>query len=292
MFGYRILKYLSESPFGTVIVLQKESGQDAEKIVIGKYTEKNPNLGTSEPNRLGILRKEKKYLEVLKGGPFIIRYHETLESEREFLMVMEYLKIKNLTQLFSRAKKNKCVQESDVLFYASEIILALEYMHEKGIVHRDLKPDNIGIDHDGHVAVYDFGLSENIPPTGSPKLKMFCGTFLFRAPEIGSKEGYDESVDWFSLGATLYNILTRRYSYITANALPFPREVSQNAINLINGLLKWEPQERLGGGGRGAKELKSHPLFHGIDWNKVLNKEVESPMKKRYRERMHVSIRL
>jgi len=66
--------------------------------------------------------------------------------------------------------KKRRFSEKDVLFYACEIILALEYLHSKGIIYRDLKPENILLSQDGHIRLTDFGLAKKIN-TGEDKKK-------------------------------------------------------------------------------------------------------------------------
>ena len=61
--------------------------------------------------------------------------------------------------LFHHLQLNKRFNEKEVLFYATEIILALEYLHSKKIHYRDLKPENILVSSDGHIKLADFGLS-------------------------------------------------------------------------------------------------------------------------------------
>ena len=290
MFNFTVLKTISESPFGSIVLLRDDSYDGDGKMFIGKHATKDHNL-----NNFGAITnlwREKLFLERLKGGPFIIKYYETLQNQKDFLIVMEHLKVSNLTQMLSRKRRHKCMPESDLIYFAAEIITGLEYIHSKGIIHRDIKPENIGIDEEGHIAIFDFGLSAEIPSTRSSKLNQICGTFLYRAPEMESKQGYDQSADWWSLGMTLNYMITRRLTYITPDYLTFPAHVSENAADLIRKLLMSNPEERLGGGGRGAEEIKTHPLFHDIDWDKILKKEVESPVKKRYYDRRSVSTKL
>lgn len=97
--------------------------------------------------------------------------------------------------------------ESKTRFYAAEIILALEYLHSKGIIYRDLKPENILIGADGHIKIADFGLSKQGIEDGA-KTYTFCGTPEYLAPEILQAKGHDKAVDYWSLGALIYEMLT------------------------------------------------------------------------------------
>ena len=62
--------------------------------------------------------------------------------------------------MFYHLNKHKRFTESEVRFFAAEIILALEYLHSKKILYRDLKPENVLISRDGHIKLADFGLSK------------------------------------------------------------------------------------------------------------------------------------
>ena len=71
--------------------------------------------------------------------------------------------------------------EDRTRFYSAEIILALEYLHEKDVIYRDLKPENVLLDSQGHVKITDFGLSKQIKDR---KTYSFCGTPEYLAPEV------------------------------------------------------------------------------------------------------------
>ena len=63
-------------------------------------------------------------------------------------------------ELFFHLRKSNRFDEDRIRFYASEIVLALEYLHKHGIIYRDLKPENILLDSEGHIRLTDFGLSK------------------------------------------------------------------------------------------------------------------------------------
>ena len=87
-------------------------------------------------------------------------------------LVTDYCSGKDLSFLI---ESKICLDEKDACFYTAEIIIALNYLHNKGIFYRDLKPENILINDDGHIKLADFGLSkENVADTDL--CKTFCGS--------------------------------------------------------------------------------------------------------------------
>ena len=97
--------------------------------------------------------------------------------------------------------------EVQARFYFAEIVLGLEHMHNNCIVYRDLKPENVLLDIDGHIKLTDFGLSKDEMPKTS-LTKSFCGSPEYMSPEMLEGVGHGRSVDFYSLGALLYEMLT------------------------------------------------------------------------------------
>ena len=97
--------------------------------------------------------------------------------------------------------------EDQAKFYFCEILLAIEFLHSLNIVYRDLKPENVLLDIDGHVRITDFGLSkEGIDKNG--RSYSFCGSPEYMSPEMLKALGHGREVDFYSIGALLFEMLT------------------------------------------------------------------------------------
>jgi serine/threonine protein kinase len=196
------------------------------------------------------------------------------------------------------------LKENSAKFYMCEIILALEYLHKNKCIYRELKPENILIDVDGHIRLTDFGLSKLILSKKEEKAYTICGTPEYLAPEIITEKGYDKAVDWWSLGALFYEMLTgaspfklthqeKKENKEMANKLDikfYTKKIkmfshfSEEAKSLIEGLLTVNPKQRLGSGPKGSQMIKSHSFFKDINWEDVSAKKLTPPFKPEIRQ--------
>lgn len=122
--------------------------------------------------------------------------------------------------------------EERARFYAAELILALDYLHTHGIIYRDLKPENILIDSDGHVKLTDFGLSKDGLDETDGMTESFVGTTEYLAPEIIKDKKYTYSVDWYSFGLVLYEMI--------CGVNPFKTGKETNFVDQMNAILTTE----------------------------------------------------
>ena len=104
--------------------------------------------------------------------------------------------------MFQHLRQARRFDEERAKFYAAEIILALEYLHQLDVVYRDLKPENILMDEGGHIALTDFGMAKIVED--GKKTNSFVGTPEYLAPEIIDCVGHTKPVDWWSLGILMY----------------------------------------------------------------------------------------
>jgi protein-serine/threonine kinase len=160
--------------------------------------------------------------------------------------------------------------ESHCRFYASEILLAIEYLHRLNIIYRDLKLENILLDANGHVKLTDCGLSKE----GIRDVVDLCG-LLDRehlAPELLDRRGHGKAVDWYSLGVLMYKMLNGLRSLPGSPDCGFYPPI-------VEILTERDPNKRLGGGPDDGEEVKAHPFFSGTDWIAVQQRRTTPPIK-------------
>jgi serine/threonine protein kinase len=235
-----------------------------------------------------LLTVEREILEKF-DHPFIMGLEYAFQDNQRLYLIMEFV---NGGELFFHLRQVKGgFNEVRSRFYAAEMVLALEYLHKSGVVYRDLKPENVLIDSEGHIRLTDFGLSKSGLKENGDRTESFCGTFEYLAPEIVRDEEYGYSVDWYSFGLVLYEMLTGvnpfktgveldlvdKMNEILNKEIPIPAKLSVEAKDLLKQLLKKVPAERIGCRAQGVLEIKSHPFFRSIDWDQLYMKEVTPP---------------
>ena len=146
---------------------------------------------------------ERKILENM-NSPFIVQLHYAFQTANKLYLVLDFMQG---GELFYHMRQSFVFNLERTRFYAAEIVLALEFLHKQGIIYRDLKPENVLLDRDGHIRIADFGLSKQGIHAGLQTFT-FCGTPEYICPEILKGVGHDKSVDWWSLGAIIYEMLT------------------------------------------------------------------------------------
>ena len=184
--------------------------------------------------------------------PFIVNLHGTVQNQTCIFFVLDFAIGGDLFDLIvSEGRLTKDV----AMFYSGQIILALEYLHQKGVLFRDLKPENILIHEDGFVKLTDFTFAKKT----NMKKRSFtmCGTPEYMAPEILLNFGYKGSVDYWSLGIILVQMLAgfspfydedpqKIMSNIRSYNIKVPKNLDPASMDLICELLKFDGTERLG----------------------------------------------
>ncbi|XP_016371282.1 protein kinase C zeta type-like isoform X1 [Sinocyclocheilus rhinocerous] len=240
------------------------------------------------------VQTEKHVFEQASTNPFLVGLHSCFQTESRLFLVIEYV---NGGDLMFHMQKQRKLPEEHARFYAAEICIALNFLHEKGIIYRDLKLDNVLLDQDGHIKITDYGMcKEGIRPGDTTST--FCGTPNYIAPEILRGEDYGFSVDWWALGVLMFEMMAGRspFDIITDNPdmnteeylfqvilekpIRIPRSLSVKAASVLKGFLNKDPKERLGCQVQtGFTDIKSHTFFRSIDWDQLEQKQVTPPFK-------------
>ncbi|MEK6805215.1 MAG: serine/threonine-protein kinase [Pseudomonadota bacterium] len=205
--------------------VEKELGKGAMGIV---YLGKDPKIGRTvaiktmaltqefEADELASV-KERFFREAETAGrlshPNIVQIFDAGEEHDLAYIAMEFIKGHDLTK---HIKPNTLLTVNEVLKYVSDAADALDYAHSNGVVHRDIKPANMMlVEATKTIKLMDFGIAR-LSDSSKTKTGMVLGTPSYMSPEQLSGKKVDGRSDLFSLGVTLYQLLT--------GALPFQAE--------------------------------------------------------------------
>ncbi|XP_058408666.1 protein kinase C zeta type isoform X2 [Diceros bicornis minor] len=238
------------------------------------------------------VQTEKHVFEQASSNPFLVGLHSCFQTTSRLFLVIEYV---NGGDLMFHMQRQRKLPEEHARFYAAEICVALNFLHERGIIYRDLKLDNVLLDADGHIKLTDYGMcKEGLGPGDTTST--FCGTPNYIAPEILRGEEYGFSVDWWALGVLMFEMMAGRspFDIITDNPdmntedylfqvilekpIRIPRFLSVKASHVLKGFLNKDPKERLGCRPQtGFSDIKSHAFFRSIDWDLLEKKQALPP---------------
>ncbi|KAG6903488.1 hypothetical protein C0995_005511 [Termitomyces sp. Mi166 len=147
---FEIIKPISKGAFGSVFLAKKKVTGDYYAIKVLKKAD------MIAKNQITNVKAERMILMTQAESPFVAKLYFTFQSKENLYLVMEYLNGGDCAALI---KSLGCLPEEWTRNYIAEVVLGLEYLHQRGVVHRDLKPDNLLIDQHGHLKLTDFGLS-------------------------------------------------------------------------------------------------------------------------------------
>jgi serine/threonine protein kinase/Tfp pilus assembly protein PilF len=213
VFGrYTLIKVLGRGGMGIVWLARDE---ELERDVALKFL---PDLMIKDRSLLDQLKREaKRCLELTH--PHIVRIHDFIHDERSGCISMEYIDGETLSNL--RAEKERKVFEPDeIAIWTSQLCDALDYAHNHAkIVHCDLKPANLMVNQRGDLKVSDFGIARSLADSVS-RLTMDegrSGTLIYMSPQQLNGERCTHLDDIYSLGASIYELLTSKPPFYSGN---------------------------------------------------------------------------
>ena len=272
--SFYTVSVIGKGSYAKVLLVRKKDNEQyyAMKVLKKQYVEKKKQHEH--------VKVERRVLIATSDSPFVVKLHFAFQNDKNLYFVLDYC---YGGELFNLLQKRKRLSEEETRFYTAQLVLAIEHLHKHDIVYRDLKPENVLLCRDGYIKITDFGLSHisalNI------EAKTFCGTPEYLAPEILERHGYGKPVDWWALGAIIYEMLVGIPPFYTQSKLDlferirneepsYPKFLSEGTKKLLRLLLHKNPAMRLGSA-HGASEIKQHPWFSLIDWDEIAAKETK-----------------
>lgn len=269
MDDFYIISVLGRGFYGKVMLVQKKG---TNKFYAIKSIHKSRLV---ENDKLHTVLWEKEILSRI-SHPFIVKIAFAFQNSSKFYLGLEYIEG---GEIYGLLQKHGRFPIDQARLYAAEIGLALDYLHKNNIVYRDLKPENVILDEDGHIKLIDFGLAEDIGITR--KSSEVCGTSEYLAPEIIKHEDYSFGVDWWSFGVLVYEMIfggtpfysdnkSAMYDRICEEVPIFPDGADPTVVDFVSQLLEKDASKR-----PDFDKLRNHPFWAGLDFAKVLNREIK-----------------
>ena len=267
---FQLIKLLSKGGFGKVYLAKNTL--DGEYYAM-KRIRKDVLI---EKRQIENTLNEKRILSS-NDNPFLLSMHYCYQSEYRLYFFMDFVKGKDLYHNMFKAKK---FNEEQVKFYVAQLVIAFSTLHKNKIMHRDLKPENVLLGEDGYIVLADFGLAKILDKSTDLSYTQ-CGTKEYLAPEIIKGEAQTFTVDWWTLGILMYELIKGETPYRKNGSRnknivwPDPKKdkiyISDEMKHIISRLLDKDPDTRLGV--KGAWQVMAHEWFSDIDFEQILNKK-------------------
>jgi hypothetical protein len=227
-----------------------------------------------------------KTIQSMCDSVFIVKLFETYKGAQNLYFLLEPCLGGELYATYHRRAFHG--REKHAQFYSSAVICAFEHLHERRVIYRDLKPENILLDNGGFAKLTDMGLAKFV----IGKTYTTCGTPDYFAPEVIASTGHSRAVDWWALGILIFELMTGHPPFESSDPMVtymkvmqgiekvrFPRATKGPIEDLVKGLLKKEPSERLPMRSGGVTNLRTHAWLAKFDWDGLAKQTLEPPYK-------------
>ena len=213
VFGrYTLVKVLGRGGMGIVWLARDE---ELERNVALKFL---PDLMIQDHSLLDLLKREtKRSLELTH--PHIVRIHDFVHDERSGCISMEYVNGETLSNLRA-GKEHQVFEPHEIAGWVTQLCEALDYAHNRArVIHRDLKPGNLMVNQRGDLKVADFGIARSLADSASRLTteQGRSGTLVYMSPQQLNGERSTHLDDIYSLGATIYELLTSKPPFYSGN---------------------------------------------------------------------------
>ena len=219
--GYELLEKIGEGGMGQVYrALHRRLDR---QVAIKRLA---PQLSHNQDMLKRFLQEAR--LQARLPHPNVVSIFDLIENEQGIFLIMEYVAGQTARAMLGGRER---LTMAETLVIAEGVLCGLAFMHQNGVVHRDIKPSNIMVSADGRIKVTDFGIARLVEEeSGLTRFGGGIGTLHYMAPELIRSGTVSFSVDIYSLGATLHELLS--------GSPPF---VGNTDLEIMMGHLEKEP---------------------------------------------------
>jgi serine/threonine protein kinase len=201
---------------GGMSAVYKATDPNLKRVVAVKLI--HPHL-SSDPQFVQRFEEEAKAVASLRH-PNIVQVFDFNSDQGVYYMVLEFVPGETLHDRLQRLSgQGRTLPMVDALKFTLNICAALEYAHQRGIIHRDIKPANIMLDVYGQAILMDFGIVKLVGGTSHTATGAVLGTARYISPEVIRAEPADPRSDIYSLGITLYEMLSGKTPFQSDSAM-------------------------------------------------------------------------
>jgi serine/threonine protein kinase len=276
---FTTLKLLGRGHYGRVILASYAADREL-------YAIKEMKLGQVKAK---VVFAERAVMEWVGDHPFVMGLDYALARGRSVFLISRFMPGGDL--FLHMQNSGGSFKEDAVRFYAAELLLALEHMHNMCILHRDIKPENVLLDSEGHVKLADMGLAKRLESRAG-RTKTMCGTDTYLPPEMVGRYpgGHGLPVDLWQFGCILFELRAgyppfylpqssqkSTHQRILYQPVRYPHNMSPELKSLLVALLEKRQEDRLGCRG-GIADIKAHEFFAGVNWDQVLRRQMKPPL--------------
>jgi len=264
---------LGAGSFGSVLLVNDKKTKKVGALkIIGKAR-------LVAKSSAGNIIHEKDILFAISGStPFAVQMYDHFQDAYHVYISMEFCNGGELFEVQSREVGRK-FNPNVCRFFAAEILLGLEYLHNLDVVFRDLKPENILLDYRGHCKLTDFGFAKRV----KAKTSTLLGTPEYIAPEVIAYKSYGYKVDWWAYGVLFFEMRAGRgpfssaakktdlFRLITLGDYVIPDDFTEDEKEVVEGLLEADEDVRWD-----AANLRKADYFDGVDWGLLAQQQYKS----------------
>jgi len=220
---YVLGKHIGQGAYA--MVFQGMHRDSAQKVAVKIY-EKSKLL---DAQRRKSVQCEIRLMERLRH-PNIVAFHDALDTAKHIYIIMEYLGGGSLYHLLKK-RPSRHLDDNVAKRVFFQICHGVKYLHDRHVVHRDIKLENLLLNDWGTVKIIDFGFSTVVPP--GKRLRVFCGTPSYMAPEIVARREYSGfGADIWAMGVLLHALLCGCFPFRGANDRDLYRKILRGVFHL------------------------------------------------------------